>query len=117
MKNPKHPTLSSYVTGFVLSIILTIIPYIIVVNGYLSGNKQVVFLLGFAILQLIIQLYFFLHLGQESKPRFNLISLIFMVCIIMFIVVGSLWIMNNLDYHTMTPEQTNNSLLKDEGFR
>jgi cytochrome o ubiquinol oxidase operon protein cyoD len=53
---------------------------------------------------------FFLHLGRESKPRWNLNALLFAVLVVVIIVFGSLWIMHNLNYHMQNPQQINKYL-------
>ncbi|HZE86868.1 MAG TPA: cytochrome o ubiquinol oxidase subunit IV [Methylomirabilota bacterium] len=108
-------TFRSYVIGFILSIILTIIPYFLVVNHLLRGEVLVAALLGFAMLQLLVQLLFFLHMGQESKPRWNLIVFICFISIILIIVIGSLVIMHNLNYN-MNSSDMSNYLLEEEGI-
>lgn len=117
MKNIKNSPTNSYIAGFVLSIILTVIPYYVVTEEKLFGNQLIIALLGYAVIQLFVQLYFFLHIGRESKPRWNLISLVGMACIILIIVVGSLWIMKNLNYHSMTPSETDQYLIQDENLK
>jgi cytochrome o ubiquinol oxidase operon protein cyoD len=95
----------SYSIGFVLSIILTILAYLFVVNGtvVLSGGVVAGAIIWCAGAQLLVQLVFFLHLGSGSKPRWNLIILIFTLIILFIIVGGSLWIMANLKTN-MTPD-------------
>jgi len=98
----------SYVIGFLLSLALTLGAYFLV-SGYINSHNLTHSLLIFAIIglasiQLCIQLIFFLHLGQEKKPRFNLITFLFMLVVLGIIVVGSLWIMQNLDYNMMPKE-------------
>jgi cytochrome o ubiquinol oxidase operon protein cyoD len=67
---------------------------------------------GLAVAQLLVQLVFFLHLGREPKPRQNLVVFLFMLLVIGILVIGSLWIMHNLNYHmTMTPKQMDQKLL------
>ncbi len=102
----------SYVTGFVLSIVLTLIPYVIVVN-HMFGKESLVFsAVLFGVSQLIVQVIFFLHLSKKSKPQWNIIVFVFTVLIVSILVVGSLWVMYNLNYNLMeaTPSNTN------EGF-
>ena len=43
----------------------------------------------------------YLHLGLESKPRWNLMMFLFMVLLIFVLVGGSMWIMYNLNYNVM----------------
>lgn len=88
-----HGSLKSYVIGFVLSLVLTAIPLLVVLNGGLRGTPAYVVLLGSAVLQFIVQLVFFMHLREEKKPRYNLMALILGIVILVTIVGGSMWIM------------------------
>ncbi|WP_199615210.1 cytochrome o ubiquinol oxidase subunit IV [Paenibacillus alkalitolerans] len=88
-----HGSLKSYIAGFLLSIVLTIIPLVIVLNGVLEGTAAVVVILGTAVLQFAVQLLFFMHLREEEKPRYNLLTLILGLVIVVTVVVGSIWIM------------------------
>lgn len=103
--------LLAYVTGFGLSLLLTITAYVSVVNQSISRNMLIAVVVGLAVAQLLVQLVFFLHLGRESRPRLNLVVFLFMLLVIGILVIGSLWIMYNLDYH-MTPNQMNQHLLE-----
>lgn len=107
----------SYFVGFVLSVLFTILPYLIVVRNLLDGGALLVALAGFAVAQLLVQLVFFLHLGRESKPRWNLMMFCFMLIIVAIIVGGTLWIMHNLDYNMM-PDQMDSYMREqvDKGF-
>lgn len=58
-------------------------------------------ILGF--LQILIQMVCFYHIGAESKPRWNLLMLLFMALVVFLIIGGSLWIMYNLNSYTMIP--------------
>jgi cytochrome o ubiquinol oxidase subunit IV len=112
-----HGSVQSYVTGFVLSLLFTIAPYTIVVKGWLHGTALILSLFGFALLQLLVQLVFFLHLGSEAKPRWKLVALLFAVVVAVMVVLGSIWIMYNLDYNMM-PKEADKFMLeqKDKGF-
>lgn len=106
----------SYIVGLTLSLMFTIIPYTLSVNSILTGWLLVGMLVSFSILQLFIQLVFFLHLGSESKPRWNLLVFLFAAIVVLILVSGSLWIMKNLNYHQMSPQQTDKSIIEDEGY-
>ncbi|MDR4998072.1 cytochrome o ubiquinol oxidase subunit IV [Brevibacillus parabrevis] len=88
-----HGSLKSYVTGFICSIVLTIIPIVVLVNNWLEGLGSTIVFLAAALLQFIVQLVFFMHLRDEEKPRYNLMSLLLGIFIVLLIVVGSIWIM------------------------
>ena len=96
-----NKTYKPQIYGFLLSIILTLATYFIVVDHYLSGASLLVAIFGFSCLQAIVQLIFFFHIGLESKPRWNLIILLFLVLVIVVVIGGSMWIMYNLNYHMM----------------
>ncbi|MFF2094176.1 cytochrome o ubiquinol oxidase subunit IV [Paenibacillus sp. NPDC058174] len=85
--------MKSYVIGFVLSIILTILPLVIVLNDLMSKTATIIFILIMAALQFVVQLFFFMHIRDEKKPRFNMIALIFGLVILLTVVAGSIWIM------------------------
>ncbi|MEK7148739.1 MAG: cytochrome o ubiquinol oxidase subunit IV [Patescibacteria group bacterium] len=101
--------LRSYVTGFVLSIILTLIPYFIVAKHMLGNQSLIWAVVLFAVAQLLAQVVFFLHLSKKSKPLWNMVVFAFTIFVVSFLVIGSLWIMYNLNYNMTdtSPSKTN----------
>lgn len=117
----KHPvaTTKSYVLGFVYSVFLTLSAYSLVVYDVLSGWTVAFIILALAVLQLSVQLFYFLHLDQEKKPRWNMISFFFAVQTVLIVVLGSVWIMVNLSYHhahQRTPEQVERYIQEQEAI-
>lgn len=112
---PVAGSLASYVCGFLLSVTFTLTAFAIVEvhlhasNHAASNNPLIATIIGLAIIQFFIQLYFFLHLGKEMRPRWKLLVFTFMVGVVLILVIGSLWIMANLNYR-MTPDEINNYL-------
>jgi cytochrome o ubiquinol oxidase subunit IV len=88
-----HGSLKSYTIGFICSIILTIIPIAVVMNGWFDRTVNIIVLMTAAVLQFAVQLIFFMHLKEENKPRYNLVSLVLGLIILLIIVIGSMWIM------------------------
>lgn len=99
--NSNHGTLKSYVIGFILSIVLTIIPYVIVVKHSMTIDAVALSIVAIGIIQLLVQLIFFLHLSFKKDGQENSIAFIFTFLIIGILVVGSLWIMYNMNYNMM----------------
>ena len=91
-------TLKSYGIGFLLSIILTAIPFALVIYGNMSHNYTITALVIAAGVQIIVHLYYFLHLNGSSSARWNVLALLFAVLIMALIIVGTLWIMYHLHY-------------------
>jgi cytochrome o ubiquinol oxidase operon protein cyoD len=112
----EHGTTVSYVIGFLLSLVFTAIPYYLVVNKTVTGNSLLATILGFAVLQMAVQIFFFLHLGRGPKPLYNVAFFISTVGIILVVVVGSIFIMDHLSYNMETPKATTTKLAQDEGI-
>lgn len=110
-------TLKNYVIGFLLSIILTLTAYFITAvhlqtnHNFPPDQIAMYILAGLGITQFIVQLIFFLHLGRGSKSRWNLIVFLFAFTVIVILVAGSLWIMQNLNYN-MTPKDIYQYMIK-----
>lgn len=96
-----HGSLKSYVIGFFWSIILTLIAYTLVVEQIFTDWTLVFAIVALSIVQVIVQLLYFLHLGDEPKPYWNLIVFLFMTLVVVILIGGSLWIMYNLNYRMM----------------
>jgi len=113
-------TLKSYAIGFALSVVLTLAAFFIVLYpayfhmGYGAIVPSIIIL---AIIQLLVQLIFFMHLANETGPRWKLAVLISTVGIVLIVVVGSIWIMNHLNYNMMaSPSQMNAYIQSQDGF-
>lgn len=102
--------LRTYLIGFGLSLGITIIAFAAVMvqlDSDMQAYPVPILLSGLvllAVVQLVVQLLFFFHLGKESRPRLNTTSFLFMLMVVGIIVIGSLWIMKNLDYNMMPAE-------------
>jgi cytochrome o ubiquinol oxidase operon protein cyoD len=88
-------------TGFVGCLILTSCSFLLVGKGLLTGWPLRGALAFLALVQAAVQFLFFLHLGREFKPRWNLLVFSFMALVLLILVFGSLWIMYNLDTRMM----------------
>lgn len=111
-------TVMPYVAGFISAIVLTLLAYFIVTMELVASDMAKWMIMGLAVVQLMVQLVFFLHLGRDKKSRWNVASFYFMLIVLLIVVIGSLWIMENLNYNMMTPDQMNEYMLKEssKGF-
>ncbi len=97
----------SYFSGFMWSLLLTLAAFALVklqldTDGSAYSATTVIGILAvLAVVQLVVQLVFFFHLGREAKPRLNTVSFLFMLMVVGIIGFGSLWIMYNLNYNMM----------------
>jgi len=108
----------SYIVGFLISLGLTILSYWLVTEGILPKTALLYTVVTLAVVQLIVQLVFFLHIGQGKGARWKLVTFIFAIMFVFILVIGSIWIMNNLNYNMMqmTPDQEKQYMQNNEGI-
>lgn len=96
-----HGTFKAYITGFVSSVLLTIASFLLVIARPFSTHIIVYTIIGLGLVQAILQLLFFLHVREGSKPRWEMVVFYFMVSILLIVIIGSLWIMYDLNDRVM----------------
>ncbi len=106
--------MASYVVGFVLSLATTLTAYFMVTKHWLSGNGLVLTLLSLAVGQFVVQLLFFLHIGRETRPRWKMLMLVLALVFVLIVVLGSIWIMYNLNYR-MSPMEMEKYMQRQDG--
>jgi cytochrome o ubiquinol oxidase operon protein cyoD len=92
--------LKSYLTGFALALLLTAIPFALVATNPLPKAFTLVIIGLAAVIQVLVHVHYFLHLGLRSTPRENLLAILFTALLIFIMVGGSFWIMFDL-HHRM----------------
>jgi cytochrome o ubiquinol oxidase operon protein cyoD len=96
-----NTSMKGYLFAFISSIVLTLAAYFLVANQILTQSNRICAVVGLGIVQAIIQLIFFLYLGKEKKPRSNLLVFLFMALILAIVIIGTLWIMYDLNARLM----------------
>jgi cytochrome o ubiquinol oxidase subunit IV len=91
-----------YVIGLALAILLTAVSFFIAGTFLVWRPSIPVALVVLAIAQIGVHLVFFLHITTGPDNVNNVLALAFGVLIVFLILVGSLWIMYNLNGN-MTP--------------
>ena len=97
-----HVSRKEYLTGFVLSVVLTAIPFALVMGG--SGTATpllVLLLLAFAAVQVVVHMVYFLHMNAKSEGGWTLLALIFTLVLVVIALSGSLWVMYHLNENMM----------------
>jgi cytochrome o ubiquinol oxidase operon protein cyoD len=103
---PAEPrgVLQSYVTGVLLALALTLAPFALVMSGA-SGTNAVAGIFALAVIQIVVHVVFFLHLGRSPDQRWNLMAFVFTALIVGILVGGSYWVMYHLDHNMMPAMQ------------
>jgi cytochrome o ubiquinol oxidase operon protein cyoD len=97
-----HFSVRGYLTGFLLSLVLTAIPFWLVMAKAIPGSTATaVVILAFAVAQIFVHMVYFLHLDTKSEGGWNLLSLIFALVLVVIVLSGSMWVMHHLDANMM----------------
>jgi cytochrome o ubiquinol oxidase operon protein cyoD len=97
-----HGTFQSYMIGFALSVILTAIPFWLVMAKVFSDpivTTALVMILG--AIQIVVHMVYFLHLDTKSEGGWNMMAMIFTIVIVVIALSGSLWVMYHLNNNMM----------------
>lgn len=94
--------LSIYVAGILACAFLTLVSFWAVISADYSKATTFWIIYSSACIQFLVQLVCFLRLNTKTEQaRTNVMAIIFTGVILTTIIVGSLWIMANLNYNMM----------------
>ncbi|MFC7554550.1 cytochrome o ubiquinol oxidase subunit IV [Pseudoroseomonas wenyumeiae] len=97
-----HGSLKGYVTGFLLSVILTAIPFWLVMGEVIADSRVTAFvIMGFAVVQIVVHMVYFLHMNSRSEGGWTMLALIFTLVIVVITLAGSLWVMYHMNTNMM----------------
>ncbi|HBF28122.1 cytochrome o ubiquinol oxidase subunit IV [Rhizobium sp.] len=97
-----HGSYKSYMTGFILSVILTAIPFWMVMTGAIE-NKALLAgaVMAIGAVQIVVHMVYFLHMNTKSEGGWTIMALIFTIIIVVIALSGSLWVMHHLNTNMM----------------
>ncbi|MBS7543462.1 cytochrome o ubiquinol oxidase subunit IV [Ancylobacter oerskovii] len=97
-----HGSMRSYMTGFILSVILTAVPFWLVMSGKI-GNPTwtAAIVMAFAVVQIVVHMIYFLHMNFKSEGGWNMLALVFTLIVVGIAMAGSLWVMYHLNTNMM----------------
>lgn len=99
-----HGSLRGYLIGFGLSIVLTAIPFWLVMGEVLDNKvATAILIMAFAAVQIVVHMIFFLHMNASSEGGWTLMALAFTLIIVVITLSGSLWVMYHLNTNMMPP--------------
>ncbi|MGO4523639.1 cytochrome o ubiquinol oxidase subunit IV [Microvirga sp. 2MCAF35] len=95
-------TFRSYMTGFVLSVILTAIPFWLVMGNVLDDTRTTgIVIMALAAVQIVVHMIYFLHMNTKSEGGWTFLALLFTLILVVVTLVGSIWVMYHLDQNMM----------------
>ncbi|SER87383.1 cytochrome bo3 quinol oxidase subunit 4 [Tranquillimonas rosea] len=105
-----HGSLRGYLTGFVLAAILTAVPFWLVMERPLDSAQATAFIVvGFAAVQILVHMIFFLHMDPRSEGGWTFMALIFTVIVLVIAVSGTLWVMYHMNTNMMPVHEMDGS--------
>ncbi len=97
-----HGTLKGYLTGFGLSVVLTAIPFWLVMNGTIESKQVTGFIImALAVVQIVVHMIYFLHMNAKSESGWIMMALVFTIIVVVITLSGSLWVMYHLNTNMM----------------
>ena len=97
-----HGTYREYMTGFILAVVLTVIPFFLVMARPIESpgyTAAIVLICAFA--QILVHMVFFLHMTPKAENGWLLLSTIFAIIFLVITLAGSLWIVFHLNRNMM----------------
>jgi cytochrome o ubiquinol oxidase operon protein cyoD len=95
-------TFRSYMTGFVLSVILTAIPFWLVMGDVLNDRVIAsIVVMAFAAVQIVVHMIYFLHMNTKSEGGWTFLALAFTLTLVVITLTGSIWVMYHMDQNMM----------------
>jgi cytochrome o ubiquinol oxidase operon protein cyoD len=96
-----HGDVKSYVIGMLLSLVLTFASFGVVMAHLVPRSMGLTAVVVLCVVQLLVQLRYFLHLGSSADQRSNTGIFVCTALLIAIIVAGSLWVIHNANVNMM----------------
>lgn len=96
-----HASRRTYLIGFLLSVVLTALPFWLVMTGMLAPQVTAAAVVTCAIVQIMVHTFCFLHVNARSEGGWTLMAYVFTAVMVLIVIAGSLWIMHHLDLNMM----------------
>jgi cytochrome o ubiquinol oxidase operon protein cyoD len=108
-----HSTFSGYMIGFALSVVLTAIPFWLVMNDVISNRTTAVLVLGgFAVVQILVHMVYFLHMNGKVEGGWTMLSTLFTVVFVAIAIAGTLWVMFHMNTNMMPSHELHGQLTR-----
>jgi len=96
-----HGSKGSLWTGSILSILLTVIPFWMVMSGAVDATVTTVAIFVMAIAQIVVHVVCFLHVDSRSENGWTLLAFIFTAIIVGITIIGTIWVMYQMNLNMM----------------
>ncbi len=102
-----HGSYRSYIIGFLLSVILTAIPfYVVMADVEIDILWAMAIIFGLGAIQIGVHVHYFLHVSVGAEDGWQFMSLVFTAIVLVIILAGSVWVMFHLHQNMMPAHDT-----------
>lgn len=106
-----HGSFKSYVTGFILAVILTAIPFWLVLGKVFDKSSTTgLVLLTLGAVQIVVHMIYFLHMSTRAEGGWSMLALLFTVMVVVIMMSGSVWVMFHLNENMMPGMMTESTM-------
>jgi len=97
-----HGSRRGYWIGVGLSILLTVVPFWLVMSRVLPDARvTAAIIFALALMQIVVHVVSFLHLDTRSEGGWTLLAFLFTAVIVVLTIGGSIWVMYHLNVNMM----------------
>jgi cytochrome o ubiquinol oxidase operon protein cyoD len=97
-----HGSFGSYMIGFGLSVLLTAVPFWLVMGNVLGDPSLTgIVIMVLAAVQIVVHMVYFLHMNTRSEGGWSMLAMIFTIIVVVIALSGSLWVMYHLNANMM----------------
>ncbi|NVM78251.1 cytochrome o ubiquinol oxidase operon protein cyoD [Duganella sp. SG902] len=97
-----HGSLKDYAIGFILSVILTAIPFwLVMTHQFEKSSTTAIVVLAFAAVQVLVHMVYFLHMNGKAEGGWSMLSTVFTVVLLVIVLAGSIWVMYHMNKNMM----------------
>ena len=97
-----HGSLKDYAIGFILSVILTAIPFwLVMAKVFDKSSTTAAVILAFAAVQVVVHMVYFLHMNGKAEGGWSMLATMFTLVLLIIVLAGSIWVMYHMNVNMM----------------
>jgi cytochrome o ubiquinol oxidase operon protein cyoD len=109
-----HGSLKDYAIGFVLAVILTAIPFwLVMAKVFDKSSTTAAVVLAFAAVQVVVHMVYFLHLNSKAEGGWSVLATMFTLVLLVIVLAGSIWVMYHMNVNMMPAMGTDVHNMRD----
>jgi cytochrome o ubiquinol oxidase operon protein cyoD len=97
-----HASRRVYLIGFLLSVVLTAVPFwAVMTHAFANPLATSALIVTAAVVQILVHTVCFLHVNTRAEGGWTLMAYVFTAVLVLICISGSLWIMHHLNTNMM----------------